>query len=52
MAFDLRRSDPLVVPPAFAARLQAGKAYTAKWNARPTSPKWLADDAKRRLGRR
>lgn len=50
VAFDLGRSDPLVVPPAFAARLQAGKAYAAKWEKyRADLAKWLADDAKRRL---
>lgn len=50
VVFDLSRMDPLVVPPAFASRLQAAKAYAAKWEKhRGELAKWLADDARRRL---
>lgn len=50
VVFDVTRADPLVVPPAFAARLQAGKAYAAKWEKhRAELAKWLADEARRKL---
>ncbi len=50
VAFDLRTADPLLVPPQFAGRLQAAKAYAAKWEKhRAELAKWLADEAKRKL---
>lgn len=50
VTFALGEGDPLVVPSAFAARLQAGKAYAAKWEKyRADLAKWVADEAKRRL---